>query len=61
MIDHYQKEKIKKVIGLTKDELGGKIMTKFIVLRPKTYNYLINDSSKDKKGKDTKKCVIKKT
>ena len=61
MIDHYQKEKIKKVIGLTKDELGGKIMTKFIGLRPKTYNYLINDSSKDKKAKDAKKCVIKKT
>ena len=27
-IDHYQKEKIIKVIGLMKNELGGKIMTK---------------------------------
>ena len=32
-----------------KDELGGKIMTKFVGLRPKTYSYKINDSSEDKK------------
>ena len=33
--DHYLKEKIQKVIGLTKDELHGKIMAKFAALRPK--------------------------
>ena len=42
-----------------KDELGGKIMTKFFGLRAKAYSYLIDDGSEDKKAKNTKKCVIK--
>ena len=29
-----------KVIGLMKDELGGKILSEFVALRPKTYSYL---------------------
>ena len=53
------KRKIKKVIELMKDGLGGKIMTKFIGLRAKTYGYLIDDGGEDKKAKGTKKCVIK--
>ena len=32
---------------------------KFVGLRAKAYIYLIDDSSEDKKAKDTKKCVIK--
>ena len=32
-------EKNKNVIGLMKDELGGKIMTEFVALRPITYSY----------------------
>ena len=45
--------KNKKVIGLMKDELGGKIMTKFVALRPKTYSYLTDDCEEDKKAKGT--------
>ena len=47
--------KNKKVIGLMKDELGGKIITEFVTLRPKTYSYC----KEDKKAKGTKKCIIK--
>ena len=42
-----------------KYELGGKIMTKFVALRPKTYSYLMDNGNSDKKAKRTKKCVIK--
>ena len=41
--------KNKKVIGLMKDELGGKIITEFVTLRPKT-----GDCKEDKKAKGTK-------
>ena len=51
----------KKVIGLVKDELGGKITTKFVGVRAKTYPYLIDGSSEDKKAKGAKKSIIKKT
>ena len=42
-----------------KDKLGGKIMTEFVALRPKTYSYLMDDGNSDKKSKGTKKCVKK--
>ena len=51
--------KNKKVIGLMKDELGGKIITEFAALRPKTYSYLMDDGNSDRKAKGTKKCVTK--
>ena len=50
----------KKEIGLMKDELGGKIITEFVALRPKLYAYRILDGKEEKKAKGTKKCVIKK-
>ena len=43
-----------------KDEVGWKIVTKFVGLRAKTYIYLIDYGSVDKKAKGTKKRVIKK-
>ena len=58
----------KKVIRLFKDELGGKIMEGFCVLRAKTYSNLIDcyddddyDKNKiiNKKAKGIKKCIIK--
>ena len=52
--------KNKKVISLMKDELGGKIITEFFTLRPKTYSFLTDDGKEDKKAKETKKCIIKK-
>ena len=43
-----------------KNELGGKIITEFVTLRPKTFLYLTDDGKEDKKAKGTKKCIIKK-
>ena len=60
--------KNKKVIGLFKDELGGKIMTEFFALIARAYAYLIDGYSNDdyeknniinKKAKGTKKCIVK--
>ena len=55
----FQIGKNKKVPGLFKDELGGKIMTEVVALRLKAYAYLGDDGSKHKTAKGTKKCVIK--
>ena len=35
-----------------KDELGGKIITKFVTLRPKTYSFLADDGKEDKRLKE---------
>ena len=60
--------KNKKVIGLFKDELGGKIVTEFCAVREKAYSFLIDeftdaDHEKNKivniKAKGPKKCIIK--
>ena len=49
----------KKIIGKFKDELGGKVMTEFIGLRPKMYSYTGEESGKGAKG--VKKSVLKQT
>ena len=52
-------EKNKKVVGLFKDELGGKLITEFVGLRSKMYSYSGEESGKRAKG--VKKAVLKKT
>ena len=52
--------KNKKVIGLMKDELGGKIMKEFVSLRPKMCSYKVGNSE-PKKCKGIKKRIVKKT
>ena len=44
--------KNKKMPGLFKDELGGKIIIEVVAIRPKTYAYLTEHKAK-------KKCMIK--
>ena len=39
--------KNKKVIGLMKDKLGGRVITEFVALRPKTYSYLADDCKEE--------------
>ena len=63
--DYHENDKIplpmgmnKTVIGIFKDELGGKIMKEFFALRVKTCTYLMHDDS-EKKAKEIKRCVIK--
>ena len=53
------KGKNKKVIGLMKDDLGGKFMTKFVRLTAKACSYWIDDGNEDKKAGVTKKRIIK--
>jgi hypothetical protein len=48
------------VIGFYKDECGGKHITKFVGLKPKSYSYETSDGEKNKKCKGIKKYVVKK-
>ena len=44
----------KKVIGLMKNEIGGKIIKEFNAVRPKTYSYITDDDKNVKKLKEQK-------
>ena len=46
--------KNKTLIGLFKDELGGKIIVEFVGLRAKTWTYLMDDDTEHKKQKEQK-------
>lgn len=50
----------KKVIGLMKDELGGRIIKEFTALISKKHTYLTDNDHVDKKANGTNKCLIKK-
>ena len=50
----------KKVIGMMKDEAGGKQITVFVGLRSKLYAYKMDCGKEEKKCKGVKKGVVKK-
>ena len=51
--------KNKKVVGLFKDELGGKSIVEFCAPRAKAYAYKFDDDTEMKNAKGTKKCIVK--
>ena len=51
--------KNKKVVGLFKDELGGKIIKEFVALRAKAYAYLMEYGSEHKKSQRNKNVCNK--
>ena len=54
-------DELDRPLSKNKRWIDGKIMSKFVGLREKTYSYLIDDDSKDKKAKGRKKYHKKKT
>ena len=49
----------KKVLGMFKDEAGGKIIDEFVELRAKLYSYKMLEGKESKKCKGVKKSVVK--
>ena len=50
----------KKVIGMFKDEVAGKQITRFVGLRPKLYSFDIEEDKEVRKCKGIRKNVVKK-
>ena len=51
----------KKVIGMFKDEAGGKQIEEFVGLRAKLYSYKVSGEEDHKKCKGVKKAVVRKS
>ena len=51
----------KKVIGMFKDEAGGKVIGEFVGLRAKLYSYKMFEGEDSKKCKGVKKSVVNKS
>ena len=51
----------KKVVGMMKDEAGGKIIEEFVGLRAKLYSYKMFEGKEEKKCKGVKKGVVEST
>ena len=51
---------LQKGYWLKEGQIRWKKMTEFVRLRAKTYSYLIDDGSENKKEKGIEGCVIKK-
>ena len=48
----------KKVLGMMKDEAGGKTIKEFVGLRAKLYSFIMDDGEENKKCKGIKKQVV---
>ena len=51
----------KKVLGMFKDEAGGKVIDEFVGLRAKLYSYRMFEGEESKQCKGVKKSVVKKS
>ena len=51
----------KKVVGMFKDEAGGKIIREFVGLRAKLYAYKMHEGKEKKRCKGVKKAVVKRS
>ena len=51
----------KKVLGMFKDEVGGKVIDEFVGLRANLYLYKMFEGEESKKCKGVKKSVVKKS
>ena len=51
----------KKVVGMFKDEAGGKSIREFVGLRAKLYAYKMHEGKEEKRCKGDKKAVVKRS